>query len=284
MEKRRIDLHVHSNCSDGTMTPSELVAYAQEKNLAAFALTDHDTVKGLKEAMEASRGIDVEVIAGIEFSTNYHGQDVHIVGLDIGYEDAKFLEQTEIFRDARNIRNEKMIRRMQEDGIDISKEQMKEAFQDAIWTRAHFARYLTEHGYAKDMQDAFTRFLGDHGIYFVPREKATPAQAVELIFQSGGIPILAHPLLYHLDEPGLCKLFLELKNAGLIGVEALYSTHSQKDENLVRHLAKCYNLKISGGSDFHGSNKPGIDLGCGRGALKIPYEVLEGLRERREKV
>ena len=165
--------------------------------------------------------------------------------------------------------------------IDISWEQMEAAFGKAIWTRAHFARYLKDHGYVKEMKEAFSRYIGDDCPYFVPREKVSPAQAVRLIRSTGGIPILAHPLLYRLTEEGLLTLIEELKNAGLLGIEALYSTHTPEEESFVLRLARRQGLLISGGSDFHGSNKPSISLGTGRGNLRIPYELLEKLREAR---
>lgn len=281
MDTKKIDLHVHSNCSDGTLTPSELVDYALKKNLAAFALTDHDTTAGLNEAFQAAKDTPLEVIAGIEFSTEYHGKDIHIVGLDIDYASPEFNSQLQRFRDSRNIRNEKMIRRLHDGGINISVAQMQESFKDAVWTRAHFARYLLEHGYVKDMPEAFKYYIGEHCPYFVPREKVTPMQAVDLIYRTGGIPILAHPMLYHLDADDMDALLISLKKAGLMGIETLYSTHSMLDEQLVRRLAKTHDLLISGGSDFHGSNKPDIDLGTGRGNLQIPYNVLKNLRDRR---
>lgn len=277
-----VDLHVHSDCSDGTMSPAKLVAYACQKGLRAFALTDHDTVAGLPEAFAAAEGTALEVIAGIEFSTEYHGKDIHIVGLDIDYQSAEFCERLTRFQDSRDVRNEKMIRKMQEDGIDISHEQMEAAFGDAVWTRAHFARYLMDHGYVAEMPEAFEKYIGENCRYFVPREKVTPVQAVHLISSTGGIPILAHPMLYHLPEAEMDELLASLRKAGLIGIEAIYSTHSELDENLVRQLAKRHGLLISGGSDFHGSNKPYIDLGVGRGNLRIPYHVLTNLRSRRK--
>ncbi|SDG69139.1 PHP domain-containing protein [Marvinbryantia formatexigens] len=278
-----VDLHVHSNCSDGTMSPAELVSYACEKGLRAFALTDHDTVAGLPEAFAAAEGTALEVVAGIEFSTEYKGKDIHIVGLDIDYRSADFCSQLTRFQDSRDIRNEKMIKKMQENGIDISHGQMEAAFGDAVWTRAHFARYLMDHGYVKEMPEAFERYIGEACPCFVPREKVTPVQAVHLISSTGGIPVLAHPMLYRLSEEEMDILLSSLKKAGLIGIEAIYSTHSAFDESFVRQLAKRHGLLISGGSDFHGSNKPHIDLGVGRGNLRIPYHILTNLRSRRTK-
>lgn len=274
-----IDLHVHSTCSDGTLTPAELVQYALKKHLQAFALTDHDTVAGLDEAFLAAKGTSLEVISGIEFSTEYHGKDIHIVGLDFNYKDSLFLNRIQLFQDSRDIRNRKMIEKLKEHGIAISWEAMEEAFGEAVWTRAHFARYLKDHGYVQEMSDAFSMYIGDSCPCFVPREKVTPSQAVHLVRQVGGIPVLAHPLLYHLPVTDLEELLLELRQAGLLGIEALYSTHSQWEEEFVRRLARKHHLHISGGSDFHGSNKPSIDLGTGRGNLQIPYEILKELRE-----
>ncbi len=279
-----IDLHVHSSCSDGTFSPAELVSYAREKGLAAFALTDHDTTAGLAEASAAAEGTGMEIIPGIEFSTEYCGRDIHIVGLDIDFEHPEFVEQLHDFRDSRNVRNRKMIRRLQEGGIDISEYRMRESFGDAVWTRAHFARYLMDHGYVREMKEAFEHYVGDHCPYYVPREKVTPAQAVDLIFRTGGIPILAHPMQYHLDEEGIRLLLSSLKEAGLMGTEAIYSTHSAEEESMIRRLTDDLDLLISGGSDFHGSNKPHIDLGCGRGNLVIPYEILQQLRDRRHAI
>lgn len=275
-----IDLHVHSNCSDGTLTPSELVSLARKSNLRAFALTDHDTVKGLPEALAAGKKEGIEVIPGIEFSTEYNGKDIHIVGLEFDYQNPDFLSQLTLFQDSRKLRNRKMINKLHDEaGIDISWEQMEAAFGGAVWTRAHFGRFLLDHGYIKDMSEAFSRYIGDDCPYFVPREKVTPAQAVRLIRKHGGIPILAHPLLYHLTDEKLTELIRTLKKAGLVGIEAYYSTHNAMDESYVLRLARIQGLAVSGGSDFHGSNKPTISIGTGRGNLKISYDVLKHLRE-----
>lgn len=281
-----IDLHVHSCRSDGSYTPTELVDYAIEKGLTAFALTDHDTIDGIDEALaEACRlaalGRHIEVIPGIEFSTEYNGSDIHIVGLDIDYHTPTFTKQLKAFVDSRIVRNIKMCNNLQEAGIDITYEKLKKAYPDAVITRAHYAKYLLAHGYVTSLQEAFTRYVGDHTKYFVPREKVTPMQAVELILSAGGIPVLAHPILYGLGKKALDTLVSTLTDAGLIGIEAIYSTYNQADERQIRELAVKYNLCISGGSDFHGTAKPDIDLAVGRGHLFIPDEVLIKMRQRK---
>ena len=276
-----VDLHVHSNCSDGTLSPSELVKYALKKNLAAIALTDHDTIDGLPELFAAAEGTDLEVIAGIEFSTQFHGIDVHVVGLDFDYKLPEFCRQLTRFQNSRDIRNEKMIKLLQEQGSDITWEAMEREYPDAVWTRAHFGKYLLEHGFVSDIKEAFSRYLGDGCCCFIPREKVTPIQAVELIRLAGGIPILAHPMLYHLDDAAMDELIISMKEAGLIGIEALYSTYTNEEEEHVYMLAEKHNLVLSGGSDYHGSTKPDIDLGSGRGNLQVPYDFLTRLRAAR---
>lgn len=284
MSTRPVDLHVHSTRSDGTFSPTELVDYAITKGLAAFALTDHDTIDGLEEAIRYANKLHEtnssvpEVIPGIEFSTEYQGQDVHIVGLYIDYHNPGFCEKLKEFVDSRELRNVKMCKLLQKAGIDITYEALLEEFPNSVITRAHYGKYMLNHGYIKSIAEAFDRYVGDHCPCYVPREKVTPTQAVQLILEAGGIPVLAHPVLYHLGKEQLEKLVAALKEAGLIGIEAIYSTYKPYEERDIRRLAEKYDLKISGGSDFHGENKPKIDLGVGMGKLFVPYEVLQDLK------
>ncbi|MDO5344595.1 MAG: PHP domain-containing protein [Lachnospiraceae bacterium] len=278
---KRIDLHVHSTCSDGTFSPASLAEYAARKGLQAFALTDHDTLEGIPEAAKAADACGIELIPGIEFSTAYQEQDLHILGLDLDCSNPVLLEEIGQLQEERKRRNQKMIDKMAADGINISKEQMIAAFGDTLWTRAHFARYLEQTGYVTHMWDAFQTYIGDHCPYYIPREKTSPFHIVRLIRDTGGIPVLAHPFQYHLDEEGLTVLIKALKQSGLLGIEAIYSTHTKAQENEIRKLARNFGLCISGGSDFHGANKPDIDLGTGKGNLEIPYELLERLRAAR---
>ncbi len=273
-----IDLHVHSHCSDGTFSPTELVHLAAKKDLKAFALTDHDTTEGIDEAVLAGHLLNIEVIPGIELSTNYHGKDIHIVGLGIEKDNAYFQESLLRFQNSRDIRNLKMITKLQESGIHITNESMYERFGNAIWTRAHFARFLQENGYVQKMWDAFPKYIGDDAPCFVPREKVTPFQGIQLIHEGGGKAILAHPLLYGYTVDELDCLVKELAFAGLDGMEVMYSMNGYGDEHRMKLLAKKYQLKPSGGSDFHGSNKPSIQLGTGKGNLCISYDVWKSIR------
>lgn len=281
---RAIDLHTHTSKSDGSYTPAELVDYAVEKNLAAVAITDHDSIEGLDEAVAHAaslreRGLpSVEVVPGIEFSTKYENQDVHIVGLYISYTKKVFKNALCGFVDSRVNRNIKMCENLQGAGIDITYEKLQDMYPEAVITRAHYASYLLENGYVKNRQDAFAKYLGDHTKYFVPREKVTPSQAVELILKADGIPVLAHPPLYHMGNDRLETLVSFLKADGLMGIEVFYSTYSNQDMRDMRRLADKYDLLVSGGSDFHGANKPGLDLGRGYGKLYIPEDVLFSIK------
>lgn len=281
---RQVDLHVHSNKSDGSFTPKELVDYALSKGLCAFALTDHDTTDGLEEAISYAKGKPVEVIPGIEFSTEYEGRDIHVLGLYIRYKDPVFNEKIQEFVNSRIKRNEKMCKNLQEAGIDISYEKLLKTYPDAVITRAHYAAYLTDNGYVSSRADAFAKYVGDHCKYFVPREKVTPSQAVELILQAKGVPILAHPPLYHMGKDKLDTLVNTLKNAGLAGIEAIYSTYNNQDTRDMMDLAKKYDLLLSGGSDFHGANKPGLDMAVGYGKLFVPEEILINIRNKAQPI
>ena len=279
-----IDLHVHSNVSDGTLTPSELVDEAIKNNLSAFALTDHDTTKGVSEALEAAKkatlkGTPIEVVPGVEISAAYKNKDIHILGLflDIEYEPLQIALDQAIQN--RDLRNQKMAQNLKNGGLDIDYETLCSHFPPGtVLTRAHFAKYLYETGQVRSMNSAFDIYLNSDGPYYVPREYISPENAISLIKRAGGIPVLAHPLVYHIPEAQLDALIQRLKDAGLMGLEVFYSANTGFDEGIVRRYANKYDLVMTGGSDFHGANKPQISMGTGRGNLKIPYSVLEKLK------
>lgn len=284
VDRRTVDLHVHSNRSDGTYPPAELIRYAVTKNLRVMALTDHDTVDGLPEIKEEAARIEnaPEIVDGVELSTDLEGRDIHIVGLFINTEDPALNRYLQKFKDARDIRNEKMCDSLAKGlNMDISYEKLKDAFPGAVITRAHYARYMLEHKYISSMNEAFDRWIGDDKPYFIPREKVRPEDAVELIKKASGIPVLAHPVLYKFSLSRLEKLISDLKEAGLLGMETRYSTYTSGETRQMMMLANKYGLLESGGSDFHGSNKKDIDLGTGRGGLAVPYEIFEKLKECR---
>ena len=281
---RAIDLHTHSNNSDGTFSVKELIDRAHEKGLAAIALTDHDTVDGVDEAIEyaASKYPDLEVIPGVELSTEGEGREVHIVGLYIDNHDKEFVEGLSAFIDSRTTRNKKMCKKLSEEaGIPISYEALTEEFPDTVITRAHFAKFMVDRGYVNSRAEVFDRYIGDHCPYYVGREKITPEDAIKSILKAKGVPVFAHPILCRFGDDRLDEFVGRLKSAGLVGIEAVYSTYERRDETQIKELSKKYDLLVSGGSDFHGANKPDIDLGTGCGKLFVPEDLLIPIKAAR---
>lgn len=276
-----IDLHTHSTESDGMLSPEALIELAAGQQLSAIALTDHDTVSGLAAARAAAECLGIELVPGIELSTDYHGTEVHILGYYIEEDNALFLGKLQEFCDAREERNKKMALRLKEEGFDFTYEQLRAAFPDSVLTRAHFARFLKDRGYVKTMDAAFHQYLGNNCRCYVPRERITPMEAVDLIHQGGGLAFFAHPMLCSMGTDSLEALIAALKDRGLDGLEAIYSTYSPREESLVLAFAERYSLLVSGGSDFHGSNKPDICLGTGKGNLRIPYLCLQRIKDRK---
>lgn len=280
---RPIDLHSHTNRSDGSMSPSELVDRAIEKGLSYIAITDHDTVAGLDEAIAYAEDKPITVIPGVELSTEWHGRDIHMVGLGIDYKAKEFTEYLDEFVASRDARNVKMCKMLTEAGFPMTYEELQAEYPGSVITRAHYARYMLAKGYTTYLKEAFERYIGDDCPYFIPREKITPLDGVKLILKARGIPILAHPMLYKMSWAGIQQLVDEIKPAGLMGIEAIYTTNTTSDERETREFAKNNALMISGGSDFHGAAKPTIDLGVGYGKLFVPEEVWFSLKEAKDK-
>ena len=231
--------------------------------------------------MPCAASAGIELIPGIELSTDYHGKEVHIVGLYIDIENEQFLKKTAEYRKCRSERNALMVEALQKEGLSITMEELVAENPDCVITRANIARFLYEHGQIKSVREAFDRYIGDHCKCYVGRLKVASTDAVRLIKEAGGTAILAHPLLYGLSNTNLQKMIDELKPAGLDGLEAIYSTYTTGEEQQMKRLARENGLLISGGSDFHGSNKPDIALGRGRGHLYIPYSVLTDIKNHR---
>ena len=281
---RAIDLHTHSTYSDGTFSVKELIDRAHEKGLAAIALTDHDTVDGVDEAIEyaASKYPDLEVVPGVELSTEGEGREVHIVGLYIDNHDKEFVSGLKDFIDSRTVRNKKMCKKLTEEaGIPISYEELTKEFHDTVITRAHYAKFMVDRGYVNSRAEVFDRYIGDHCPYYVGREKITPEDAIRSILKAKGVPVFAHPILCRFGDDRLDAFVGKLKEAGLVGIEAIYSTYELRDERQIKELAKKYDLLVSGGSDFHGANKPDIDLGTGCGKLFVPEDLLIPIKAAR---
>lgn len=277
-----VDLHVHTSFSDGTLSPAQVVNLAFQKQLKAVAITDHDTVDGIEEACRTAEDLDLEVIAGTELSCMYHQKEIHMLGLFLDCNTPGFREALSYQRKSRNRRNMEMMRRLAEDGMSLSTEDLTGGNPDTVITRAHFARALVEKGYVKTTDQAFRRYL-DHGKkYCPPKEGFTPEEAIRLILAAGGFPAIAHPMLYKMSYKEIEQMIVEFKSFGLKGVEVYYSSHCQYESRLLREICLRHSLLPTGGSDFHGLNKPDIDLGSGRGGLKVPWLLLQDIKKYRE--
>lgn len=275
---KTIDLHVHSTVSDGTMTPKDLVLYAKKKGLTAFALTDHDTIDGLAEAMATGNSINMEVIPGIELAAYYQDVELHILGYFIDQNDSLFLQELHHWQNARERRNIRMIERLNDLGFPITIAALQNAAGSKVITRAHYGKWLFEQGYVKNIAEAFQKYIGADSPAYIPRELPTPKDCIGMIHNAKGIAVLAHPFLYSFSEQELHQTIQSLVKDDLDGLEVIYSTHTPKQEKLLRHLASHYGLLQTGGSDFHGHIKPDIDIGIGKGDLSIPYEILEKMK------
>ena len=274
-----IDLHTHSTFSDGTFTPLQLVKYAEEKGLKAFALTDHDTTEGVKEAKSIET--NVEVMSGVEISTRYDKKEIHIVGLYVNENDADLNKQLKYYREKRVTRNFEILEKLNSLGVNITIDDVKESCTGDVISRAHIAKALVSKGFVGSYTEAFDRYLGDNKCAYVPRETLNYEESMELITKAGGVPVLAHPLLYKMSDTNLENMMVKLRQKGLKAVEVYYSTHSNSDTQHIMAMANRVGLIYSGGSDFHGATKPKIDMGTGMGKLAVPYEILEKIRGER---
>ncbi|HIT06093.1 MAG TPA: PHP domain-containing protein [Candidatus Scybalocola faecipullorum] len=275
---KTVDLHTHSNISDGSMTPEELMRHAAACGLSAVALTDHDTIGGIARARQAALQAHIEFIPGIEFAAYYKDREVHIVGLFINEQTPEFIDAVQQTAADRDARNGAMIQKMREAGIDITLEALHKEEGRGVLTRANFASCLVRRGIVSSNQEAFDKYLGKDKPFYVPRKKLKPEDAIRRIHEAGGIAVLAHPLLYHFTDTQLDQCVCDLKAMGIQALEAYYSKNGLFDTDRMKKLADKYGLYYSGGSDFHGTYKPDIEIGKGRGDLVVPYEVLEKLK------
>ena len=273
---QHIDLHVHTTASDGTLTPTEAVCHAKERGLAAIAVTDHDTYEGVNEALEAGKRYGVEVVPGIEISVDYRGRGIHILGYDIDPDSAAMATLLDWVIAERKRRNRRIAKAMQDDGIPVYVEQLREKYPDSVVGRPHFAAALVELGYAESIRDAFDRYLNMDCKYFRKREYIPITDAFSVIRDAGGKAVIAHPLQYRLPEPELFEMIETLKAAGAVGMECLYFGYRPERMEYLRALAERYDLCVTGGSDFHGARKPQIEMGT----PDVPYALLETLRAR----
>lgn len=276
-----IDLHTHSTASDGSVPPYELIVQAKEAGLQAVALTDHDTVAGLEEAMRAGNDAGIEVIPGCELSVVTPAAKMHILGLWLPVNPAGLMDSLNELMRLRHERNVIIVEKLQKLGIEITYEEVRERAGEGSVGRPHIAGILHDKGYVTSVQESFTRFLGPKGKAYVPKSVLTGEQAVTLLKNEGATVMMAHPFLNGLNLDQVATECIRLREVGMDGFEAYYSEHSPSQQQALLNLASRLDMQVSGGSDFHGTPKPKIRLGVGKGTLSIPDSVLDDLKEYR---
>ena len=266
-----IDLHIHSTASDGQYTPSEIALLAKRKGLTAFALTDHDTVAGIREAEGAAKELSIGFVPGIEISVKAAVRELHILGYWIDTAHPDLLKMCDWFQRQRQIREDRIFSSLEERGVTLKREQVERYARNGLVGRPHFARAMVEAGYVSTTREAFDRHLAVPEFDAIERPKPAPEEGIRCILSAGGFPVLAHPVQLKLDESALDRFVGELKELGLVGIECYYSTHTPEQTKEYLRLAKKYSLTVTGGSDFHGEQvKPDIELGTGiNGSLQL---------------
>lgn len=280
MEKY-IDLHTHSLKSDGSMTPTELVFHAKESGLSAIALTDHDGTDGIDEAMEAGKKTGLEVVPGIEFSAKCETEE-HILGYYIDKDNPVFSEALKNILRAREQRNIETAAKIRELGFDITIDDAKKFAGGALIGRAHFAKAMVEKGYVESVKAAFDKYFSVGKPCFCKTQLYTSAECVSLINKAGGAAFVAHLHLIKKSDEEIFAFLKELKKSGLCGIEGYYTDYTPDMQEKYQQMAKELDLLISGGTDFHAKMKPHISIGTGLGNLKIPYSLLDDIKEWRK--
>jgi predicted metal-dependent phosphoesterase TrpH len=275
----RIDLHLHTTHSDGSYSTREVMTFAKQAGVTALSITDHDIVAAVPEALAIGAELGIEAIPGVEISSRQGDSELHILGYFLNWTDPLLGKRLASLRDSRHSRNPKIVQRLNELGIDISYDEVRALAGTESVGRPHIARVLMEKKFVNSAKEAFDRYLANGRPAFIDRELPEPVEAVRWILEAGGVPVLAHPTWVRTSAEGLRALLRELKEAGLGGIEVHYSTHSPSQTTEYLDLAKQCDLLVTGGSDFHGVTKPDIEVGIGRGQLKVSEKLLDPLRK-----
>jgi len=276
-----IDLHCHSSFSDGTDEPEALALMGDALGIMALALTDHDTLAGLPRFLAMQSHVSTRLLTGVELSCRYLGRELHVLGLLFDAQDSAFQAHIRTVRARRNERNQALVTRLQELGIAISLEAVKALATSDLVSRTHFARYLVSSGAVANPQEVYRKLLGEGGSAFVPFEELSPQEAAAWIHAAGGLAMVAHPGRFAGGRFIWDEAMAELKEMGIDGFEAYYGEYSPTEQRHFLKLAKDLDMLASGGSDYHGGNKPGLRMGNGRGTLSIPDSILEAMENAR---
>ena len=274
----RIDLHSHTTASDGSLTPEELVRLAKQQGVATLAVTDHDTVSGLPQAIAEGERAGVEIIPGIEISCLYGTTELHILGYFINPDDPHLAPALITHQASRDERNPRIVERLRELGCELTYADIKVAAGNATVGRPHIAQALVRMGYVTSVSEAFDRYLADSAPAYIPRLLPSPGEAIGLIRKIGGIPVLAHPVYTSRTKEPFEQVCETLKGLGLLGIEAIYSSHNRQQTDRYCSISKNQGLLVTGGSDFHGETKPNLLVGTGYGNLSVPSDLLEPMR------
>lgn len=275
MQKFHVDLHIHTVFSDGTYTPTEAVRLAKKMNLVAISVTDHDSVEGVSEALTAGEEFGVQVVPGVEVSSDVGEDEIHILGYYLDFKQEKFLSQLESFQQSRMKRNHKLLHRLKQLGMEIKFDRLAQLAPKGVINRLHIARCMVENGYVSSIDEAFEHWLNPGKPAYVERTRVSPFEVINLILDAKGVPVFAHPLLSRRDD-----LIPKMVDAGLMGIEAY---HTQHDKYVVEHYRKIagqFDLLITGGSDCHGEAKEELLIG----KVRVPISCLQNLKKARSRV
>ena len=272
-----IDLHLHTTYSDGSHTPLEVVTMASQAGLSTLAITDHDCTEGLPEAFTSASVLNLRIVPGIEMSSRFRGKETHILGYFIDWQDATLQRRLSRLRETRRTRIPYILRKLTQLGVPVTEEEVNEVAGVGSVGRPHIAQVMLAKGYIRNVKEAFDRYLGQGAAAYVPRDLPDATEVITWIQEAGGVAVLAHPSWVAEKPRGLQPFCEALKEGGLQGIEVFYSTHTSRQTSEYLTLAKRLDLLVTGGSDFHGSAKPDIHIGVGRGNLKISANLLDPL-------
>ncbi|MFC1500958.1 PHP domain-containing protein [Elusimicrobiota bacterium] len=281
MDEKYIDLHVHTNYSDGSLSPQEVVRLAKKLKISAISITDHDTVEGIPSALEEGEKLNVEIVPGIELSAELNAEEtseMHILGYYIDWKNKKFNDSLKKLKQYREERAQKILKKLGNLGINLDMEDVKKIAGEGVVGRLHFAKAIVEAGAAKSIHEVFQKYLGLGKPACVSKYKLAPEDAIRMIQDVGGIPVLAHPYYGHYNNRELIK---DLVTAGLQGIEVWHSRHSSSVVSTFKQLANDLHLIVTGGSDCHG---PYGNDSAVMGTQKIPYSVLDEIKKHKERI